>query len=529
MHDYRVAGMLHGRVVRPPGIHSELQSVDENSIKDVPGIVRIVQQGNFLGVVAKTEWAALLAARNLRATWSKWEGLPEQAKLFDFVRTSDIARDDVTSDIGNAAAVLQRMDIRRVEATYDFTIHTHGSIGPSCAIASFEDGKLTTWSASQATHDMRKQLARMFGMSVDDIRCIFIEGAGCYGRNGHEDAAADAALLSRAVGAPVRVQWSRADEHGWDPKGPPTLVDLRAGIDATGQVVAWEGEFFMPEQRPATKLIVPLLGASLAGLPDDNDVGTGGIAGNSNIPYMFPNIKTVAHRLRSTPLRPSWIRSPGRMQNTFANECFIDELAALAKADPIKFRLSHLDDARGIEVIRRTAALANWDQRSSPKNERAGDVLRGRGFAYCKYEMVRTYVGAVAEVTVSRSSGDIRVEKVFIGHDCGQIINPDGLKNQIDGSTIQTVSRVLKEEVKFDRSAVTSLDWASYPILTFPEIPEISYDLIDRPTEPPWGGGEPSAAVIPSAISNAVFDAAGIRLRSVPFSPVKVKAALAAL
>jgi nicotinate dehydrogenase subunit B len=529
MHDFRVDGMLHGRVIRPPAIGAQLQTVDEASIKDVPGVVRVVREGNFLGVVAKTEWTAISASRALKATWSTWKGLPEQRKLWDFIRGSEIARDDVTSDIGTAAATLSQSGIRRVEATYDFAIHTHGSIGPSCAIAQFEGGKLTTWSASQATHDMRKQLARMFDLPLDDIRCIFVEGAGCYGRNGHEDAAADAALLARAVGKPVRVQWMRADEHGWDPKGPPTLADLRAGIDTAGRVVAWEGEFYMPEQRPANALIVPLLGASLAGLPDDNDVGTGGIAGNSNIPYKFPNIRTVAHRLRSTPLRPSWIRSPGRMQNTFANECFVDELAALAKADPIAFRLAHLDDGRGIEVIRRTAALAGWDTRSSPRPSQSGDTLVGRGFAYVKYEMVRTYVGAVAEVEVAKSTGDIKVRKVSIAHDCGQIINPDGLKNQIDGSTIQTVSRVLKEEVTFDRSAVTSLDWASYPILTFPEIPEIVYDLIDRPTERPWGGGEPSAAVIPSAISNAVFDAAGIRLRSVPFTPTKVKAAFAAL
>jgi CO/xanthine dehydrogenase Mo-binding subunit len=520
--------MLHGRVVRPPAIGAQLQEVDESSVERVPGFVRIVRQGNFLGVVATTEWAAISASQALKATWSKWEGLPEQEQLFEFVRTSEIARDDVTSNIGASAAALSRPDIRHVEATYDFAMHTHGSIGPSCAIASWEGDKLTTWSASQAPHDLRKQFGVMFGLPLDNIRCVFVEGAGCYGRNGHEDAAADAALLSRAVGKPVRVQWMRADEHGWDPKGPPTLVDLRAGIDSSGEVIAWEGEFFMPEQRPADKLIVPLLGASLAGLPDDNDLGTGGIAGNSNIPYKIPNIKTVAHRLRSTPLRPSWIRSPGRMQNTFANECLIDELAVLAKEDPIEFRLRHLDDGRGIEVIKRTAALAGWDNRTSPKMEQSGDVLTGRGFAYCKYEMIRTYVGAVAEVEVRRSTGDIRVKKVSIGHDCGQIINPDGLKNQIDGSTIQTVSRVLKEEVTFDRSSVTSLDWSSYPILTFPEIPEIVYDLIDRPAEPPWGGGEPSAAVIPSAISNAVFDAVGIRLRSVPFTPSKVIALLTA-
>lgn len=526
MQDFRVPGMLHGRVVRPPALGAELQSVDEASVKDVPGIVKIVRQGNFLGIVATTEWAAISGAQALKASWSKWEGLPDQAKLFDYVRASRIARDDVTSDVGAAAATLSQTGIRRIEATYDFAIHTHGSIGPSCAVAAFDGGKLTSWSASQATHVLRKQFAQIFSLPLEDIRCIFIEGAGCYGRNGHEDAAADAALLAKAVGKPVRVQWSRADEHGWDPKGPPTLMDLRAGIDSSGSVAAWVGEFFIPEQRPASQLIVPLLAASLAGLPQDDEVGTGGIDGNSNIPYNFPNIKTTCHRLASTPLRPSWIRSPGRMQNTFANECFIDELAALAKIDPVEFRLRHLDDARGIEVLKRAAALAKWDTRVSPKPRQSGDVLVGRGVAYCKYEMVRTYSAAVAEVELTVSTGAIRVTKFFIAHDCGQIINPDGLKNQIDGSTLQTISRTLMEEVKFDRSAVTSLDWASYPILTFPEIPEIAYDLIDRPTEPPWGAGEPSAAVVPNAISNAVFDAAGVRLRSVPFTPDKVRAAL---
>jgi nicotinate dehydrogenase subunit B len=526
MHDFRVPGMLHGRVIRPPAFGAELQSVDEASVKDVPGIVKIVRQGNFLGIVATTEWAAISGARALQATWSKWEGLPDQAKLFDYVRASKIARDDVTSDGGAAVATLSQTGIKRVEATYDFAIHTHGSIGPSCAVAAFDGDKLTSWSASQATHMLRKQLAQMFSLPLADVRCIFIEGAGCYGRNGHEDAAADAALLAKAVSKPVRVQWSRADEHGWDPKGPPTLIDLRAGMDSAGRVLAWVGEFFIPEQRPASQLIVPLLTASLAGLPHDKDVGTGGIAGNSNIPYKVSNIRTTCHRLQSTPLRPSWIRSPGRMQNTFANECFIDELAALAETDPVEFRLKHLDDARGIKVLKHAAALANWDTRVSPKPKQSGDLLVGRGVAYCKYEMVRTYVAAVAEVELTVSTGAIRVTKFFIAHDCGQIINPDGLKNQIDGSTIQTISRTLKEEVTFDRSAVTSLDWASYPILTFPEIPEIAYDLIDRPTEPPWGGGEPSAAVVPSAISNAVFDAAGVRLRSVPFTSDKVKAAL---
>jgi CO/xanthine dehydrogenase Mo-binding subunit len=238
-------------------------------------------------------------------------------------------------------------------------------------------------------------------------------------------------------------------------------------------------------------------------------------------------MKTVCRRLASTPFRPSWIRTPGRMQNTYANECFIDELAAAANVDPVEFRLKYLDpnDKRGIEVLNRAAALAKWDKRPSPRRDQQGDVAAGRGVTYCKYELARTYIAAVAEVEVKRSTGDIRVRKFYLAHDCGQIINPDGLRNQLDGNVIQTLSRTLIEELKYDRSAVTSLDWASYPILRFPQIPELVYDLIDRPNERPWGAGEPSAAVVPAAISNAVFDAIGVRLRSVPFTPDKVLAA----
>jgi CO/xanthine dehydrogenase Mo-binding subunit len=248
---------------------------------------------------------------------------------------------------------------------------------------------------------------------------------------------------------------------------------------------------------------------------------------NSNIPYKFPNIKAVCHRLETTPFRPSWIRTPGRMQNTYANECFMDELAAAAGVDPVQFRLQYLDpaDRRGVECLNRVVALAKWDKRPSPKSAQGGDIATGRGVSYCKYELVRTYVAVVAEVEVKRSTGETRCTRFFISHDCGQIINPDGLRNQLEGNIIQIVSRTLKEELKFSRSAVTSLDWASYPILTFPEVPEIIMDLIDRPNAPPWGAGEPAAAVVPSAISNAVFDATGVRLRSVPYTPEKVKAA----
>ena len=522
MQDAKVDGMLHGRVVRPPALGAELRDVDESSVQGIPGVVKVVREGNFLGVVAASEWGAIRAAQALKATWSDWQGLPDQAKLWDDVRATKVTKDDVTSNVGDAASALPQ-GAKRLAATYEFPIHTHGSIGPSCAIAELRDGKLTAWTASQMTHALRKQLAAMMGMAVEDVRCIYLEGSGCYGRNGHEDAAGDAALLARAVGKPVRVQWSRQDEHGWDPKGPPTLIDLRAALDADGNVVAWDSEFFIPEGAAGN---VPLVAASLAGLPHETVMSPGNIIQNSALPYAFPNIRTVCHRLASTPFRPSWIRTPGRMQNTYANEAFLDELAAAAGADPLEFRLRVLKDARGIELLHRLAALSKWEKRPSPARDSGGDVARGRGMSYVKYELNRTYVGAVADVEVNRGTGEIRVPRFFVVHDCGQIINPDGLRNQIEGNVIQTTSRTLKEEVTFDRSMVTSLTWASYPIITFPEVPEVVIDLIDRPAEKPWGGGEPSSAVIPGAISNAVFDATGVRLRTVPYTPDRVKGAM---
>jgi nicotinate dehydrogenase subunit B len=520
MQDFRRPGMLHGRVIRPSGIGATLVSYDESSISAIPGIVKVVRIENFLGVVAKSEWSAIKAARQLSVEWSAWSGLPEQSQIWEHVRHTKILKDDVTSSRGDSESALTGAP-RKLAATYDFAIHTHGSIGPSCAVAEFEKGALTCWTASQATHNLRKQLAAMLGVADESVRCIYVDGAGCYGRNGHEDAAADAVLLARAVGQPVRVQWMRADEHGWDPKGPPTLLDLRAGLDAGGKISAWESELFIPSGIAG---FVALVGADHAGLNSLGQLSPGGVINDLAIPYAIPNVKTTAHRLESTPFKPSWIRSPGRMQNTFANECFLDEIAAAIGADPLELRLQYLHDARGEELLERLAALSNWRQR--PKSDRQGELVTGRGLAYIKYELVRTYVGVVAEVQVNTQSGEIVAKRFQIAHDCGQIINPDGLRNQIEGNVIQTVSRVLKEEVKFDRSMVTSLDWGSYPILTFPEVPEVVMDLIDRPNEVPWGGGEPTAAVVPSAIANAVFDATGVRLRSVPFTPSKVKSAL---
>jgi CO/xanthine dehydrogenase Mo-binding subunit len=529
MQDFRVAGMLHGRVVRPLAIGAKLENVDESSVNDVPGLVKVVREGNFLGVVATTEWGAIQAVRRLKATWSNWEGLPERTHLWEHVRATKINSDEVTSNVGDSAKALSDAP-RRISATYDFAIHTHGSIGPSCAVVEINDGRLTCWSASQATHRLRRQLTALMDVPLDNVHCLYIEGSGCYGRNGHEDAAGDAALLSRAVGGrPVRVQWMRADEHGWDPKGPPILADLRAGVDDKGRIIAWESEFFVPEDGLGP---VPLIAATLAGvlarpIMEPYRYNTPNVmTTNSAIPYTFPNIKTVAHLLAEAPFRWSWIRSPGRLQNTFANECFVDELAAFVGADSLDFRLNHLNDPRGAELLQRLAALAKWEKRPSPRKDVKGDVVNGRGISYVKYELVRTYVGAVAEIEVDRRTGEVRVQRFFVVHDCGQIINPDGITNQIEGNIIQTVSRTLKEEVHFDRSAVTSLHWATYPILTFPEVPDVTIELIDRPNEKPWGAGEPAATIVPSAISNAVFDAIGVRLRSVPFTAAKVLTAI---
>jgi nicotinate dehydrogenase subunit B len=520
MQDFKRPGMLHGRVIMPAALGATLVSYDESSIRDIPGVVKVVRIENFLGVVAKSEWSAIKAARQLSVKWSVWNGLPEQAQIWEHVRHTKVVKDDVTSSTGDAASVLAAAP-RKLAATYNFAIHTHGSIGPSCAVAEFKDGKLTCWTASQSTHNLRKQLAAMLGTVDENVRCIYVDGAGCYGRNGHEDAAADAALLARAVGAPVRVQWMRADEHGWDPKGPPTLLDMRAGLDPDGKVLAWESELFIPNGAAG---FVALVGADHAGLNSLGQLSPGGVINDLAIPYTIPNVRTTAHRLESTPFKPSWIRSPGRMQNTFANESFVDEIAAAIGADPLELRLQYVGDARGAEVLERLAALSKWRQR--PKPDRRSEIVIGRGLAYVKYELVRTYVGVVAEVQVNTKSGEILAKRFYVAHDCGQIINPDGLRNQIEGNVIQTVSRVLKEEVNFDRSMVTSLDWASYPILTFPEVPEVVIDLIDRPNEVPWGAGEPTAAIVPAAIGSAVFDAIGVRLRSVPFTPPKVKLAM---
>jgi nicotinate dehydrogenase subunit B len=520
--DHKLPGMLHARVVHPAAVGATLERFNDDACKKIPGYVRAVRKGNFLAVVATDEWAAIKASTTIVATWSAWAGLPEESKLFDWVRNAKIDRTEILQSTGKAAEA-PKPGSRTLQATYDMTMNTHGSIGPSCAVADFKDGFLTVWTPTQACHLLRPQLATMLSLPPERIRCVFIEGAGCYGRNGADDCSSEAALIATMIGHPVRLQWMRADEHGWDPKGPPVLLDYSADIDGEGQITRWEADIFLNE-RPFQRSGATLLAATLAKLPKFGS-GAGFYNAGLGIPYNLASSKLTAHWLHDVPLPAAWIRAPGRLQNTFANESFLDEIAAATSIDPFEIRKRYLTDPRGLELLERLRKLANWEPRGARPRD-AGPLSHGRGVSYVKYELVRTYVAVVADVTVNRTTGAIKVDRVFVVHDCGQIINPDGLRNQIEGNIVQTVSRTLIEKVTFSRSAVTSLNWGSYPILTFPNVPDVVIDLIDRPNEVPWGAGEPTTAVVPSAIANAVFDATGARLRSIPFRPAQVLAAL---
>lgn len=524
MQDFRLPGMLHARVIRPNAIGAKLESVDEASVRDVPGFVRLVRKQDFLAVLAKTEWGAVQAARKLKVTWSGGGGLPEQAKLYASVRATPIAREEVPVRTGDAKKALSGAG-KVVRATYEFPINTHGSIGPACAVAQVKDGNLTVWSPSQATHSLQSELTTVVGMPKDRIRLIYLEGSGCYGRNGHEDCTAEVALIATLSGQAVRLQWMRDEEHGWDPKSPPLVADMAGSVGADGFISAWHGEFFMPTHTGSLDEF-PLLAATSSGVPRRGPY-TGSIQQNAPSPYAVRDALVEVHRLKDTPLRPSHLRTPGRMQNTYVNESFIDELAAAARQDPLLFRMKHLTGERAMAVLNGVARISNWESRPSPApNAGKGKVMKGRGVSYVRYEGNRTYVALTAEVEVHRDTGQVRVTRICVSHDCGLVINPDGLRNQVEGGVIQTVSRTLIEEVMFDRQRVTSTDWASHPILRFPDVPEIVIDIIDRPQERPWGAGEPVAAVVPSAIASAIHDATGVRLRTIPFTPERMLAAL---
>jgi CO/xanthine dehydrogenase Mo-binding subunit len=521
MHDFSVPNMLHARVIRPPALGATLVSVDDSSIKDFAG-AKTVRVKDLLAVVANDEWTAVSAARTLKAQWSKGTGLPVQAELAASLRAEPNLTDETLVSKGAPAA--QRPD-GALRATYYWPMQSHGSIGPSCAIADVTAEAATIWTASQGTHGNQKTFARFLGLPIDKVRLIYLEGSGCYGMNGHEDAAADAAILSRAAGQPVRVQWSREDELGWDPKGPPQLLDVSGTVSADGRILDWRTEMWLPKTTKGLPNI-PLLAPEAAGLNHVPGLNTGLISQNADPPYAADGVQVVAHWLNHAPLRPAPIRSPGKPANCFAVESFVDELAAAAGADPVDFRLRGLTDPRAIEAIKRVAALIKWQPRPSPGNDKTASIARGRGISFVHYKHSEAYVAMAMEVAVDRTSGKIKVERVACAQDCGQIINPDGARGQVEGSILQTLSRVLMEEVMFDRERVVSVDWSSYPIMRFADVPKLEIALIDRPKEKPLGSGEAACSAVGAALGNAVFDATGLRLRTVPFTPERVKAAM---
>lgn len=525
LQDLTLPGMLHGRVIRPPAIGAKLLSVDETSIRAIPDI-RVIRIESFLGVVAKDEWAAVRAARELKAAWSGWEGLPGNEGLDRYIRQAPVQSDRSITTRGDVSTALASAP-KQLSATYYWPYQSHASLGPSCAVADVKESGTTIWSASQNPYGLRAHLAKVFGISEDRMRVIYMDGSGSYGTNGADDAAADALLLSRAVGQPVRVQWMRQDEHGWDPKGPAQLHELRGALDASGNISAWETQMWVPDGPQGNRA---LLGPESAGMSQTHGQGAGLMTLNLDPPYAVPNLRIVSHHLKDTPLRLSNLRAPGKIANVFAVESFADELAAAAGMDPIAFRLRGLNDARAIEVIERTAGMMDWQTRVSPNPYAAdGDLLVGRGFAYVRYKQAENYVATGMTVAVNKATGKITVRRVVCAHDCGLVVNPDGLRNQVEGNIVQTLSRTLHEEVTFDRSRVTSVNWASYPILTFPEAPVVQVALIARPELPPYGAGEAASAPVAAALANALFDATGVRLRSVPFTAERVKSALARL
>jgi nicotinate dehydrogenase subunit B len=524
VHDFRLLGMVHARVVRPAVIGATLAEVDESSIANIPG-ARVVRIKDFLAVVAEREWNAVRAAQTLRVRWTGGGGLPGSDGVHAAMRTTEIARDEALIEQGNSAAALAA-GARKFAASYEWPAQSHASMGPSCAVANYEPGSLTVWSSSQGTHGLRRNLARDLAIPVEQVRVIYLDGAGSYGSYGSDDVAADAVLISRAVGRPVRVQWMREDELGFDPKGPPQLLDLRAALDAQGNIAAWETEAWLPENTPNLRSR-PMLAFLAAGIPQPVGQSVAQVQGNAYPSYDLPNMKATVHWLKTTPLRPSNLRAPGKPGNAYAVECFIDELAAAAGRDPLDFRLAHLKDEFGRGLLKRVADRMDWKSRPAPNRDQGdGTVLLGRGIAYLWYKHMDNRMALGLEASVERATGKVRVTRVVCAIECGLMINPDAVRNQVEGNIVQATSRTLLEEVVFDRSGVTSVNWASYPILTYPDAPVLDIDLVGSPRDKPMGAGEAASAPVPAAIGNAVFDATGIRFRRVPLTPARVLAVL---
>jgi len=523
--DIRLPRMLHGRIVRPPSYGAKLQSLDVAGTRRMPGVVKIVRDGGFLAVIAEREEQAIAAADRLRgdAKWIEPRTLPDRESIHDVLRrlpSRDIVIDERKGTAGETA--------KTVKASYTRPYHAHGSIGPSCAVAQLIDGDYTVWTHSQGVYPLRKALADLLRVTEDRVRCIHREGSGCYGHNGADDVAGDAVLLARAVpGRPVRVQWMRADEHTWEPFGTAMAMSCEAGLDASGNIVAWNYDVWSPTHstRPtsAGRLIAAWhLENPIPAPPTDNLPQPAGGGDRNAIPlYDLPVTKVVNHFIPAMPVRSSALRGLGAYANVFAVESFMDELAAAAGVDPVEFRLRHLKDPRARDVVQKAAASFGWT------DFKAGSG-KGKGFAFARYKNSAAYTAVAIEIAADRSSGEIRLIRAVAANDSGQIINPTGITMQIEGGVIQSASWTLKEQVMFDRTRIQSADWSTYPILTFPEVPEIAVELIDRPGQPYLGTGEASQGPTGAAIANAVFSAIGVRVRDLPLTPDRVKRAIQA-
>ena len=526
--DIKLPGMVHARMIRPAVAGSVPVKVDEASINYIPG-AKVVWDKGFLGVVADKEWDAIQATEKLKVEWSAVAPpFPEQASLYGHIRKATARKRQVEKENGNVDEAFKTA-ARVIEAEYEWPFQSHASMGPACAVVEIKDGNVTCWSGSQKTHFVQEGVAETLGLPLDKVHVIWAMGPGSYGRNDADDCAADAAVLAKAVGKPVRLQYMRDQGTGWDPKGPASIHTARAALDASGKVTAYEFT-----SKGFSRVDVNTNG----GKPHDTLAGqTMGVALKSGdgfgVPaesYAFDNKRLAWETIpplldRSSPLRSAHLRDPVGPQIHFASESFIDEVATAVNADPIEFRLRHVKESRDVAVIKAAAEKAKWDTRPSPRRDQTGNKVSGRGIAYAQRNGTR--VAVIAEVDIERASGKIWARKFTVAHDCGQIINPDGLAKCIEGNIVQGVSRTLWEEVTFDRNAVTSVDWVSYPILDITETPgQVDVVLINHPELPPTGAGEPSIRPVAAAIANAIFDATGVRIRRVPFSPDRVKAAL---
>jgi nicotinate dehydrogenase subunit B len=521
--DLRLDGMVHARIVRPPSPAARLRSLDSTSVEQMPGVLKIVRDGRFIGVLARREYQAVRAAAALSAlaAWDEPATLPAQAELYS-------ALEALPSELATILDQGSRASAGRVlAARYRRPFQLHASIGPSCALAQLAEGKYTVWTHSQGVFPLREALAELLGVDKSLIRCIHVEGSGCYGHNGADDVAADAVLLARAFpGQPVRVQWMREDEHAWEPMGPPMLASARAALDASGKIADWEYEVWSPPHnaRPGKAgnlLAATHIEAAFAPPPAKPIPQPEGGGDRNAIPlYTLPNARVVHHFIARAPMRTSALRSLGAYHNVFAIESFMDELARTAGVDPVAFRLGHMDDARARDVINLAAARFGWNSyRRQPR--------RGRGFAFARYKNLGAYAAIALEVEVARDTGLVRITRAVAAVDSGEVVNLDGIRNQVEGGIVQSASWTLCEAVQFDTTRTTSRDWAAYPILRFPQVPElVDVHVIDRPGQPFLGTGEASQGPAAAAIANAIADATGVRLRDLPFSRARVRAAI---